>query len=190
MFSLIINYKLFTKEILIVKIMLGDDCMASSKKVIPVKNYILLSVIMVVSIFLVYYFYLWFQIYDKNKLHTPIMDNYLRVINYNELDSYLVENEYAVIYVSVLGEENTREFEEDFKKVILDYSLKNDILYMDLTSYVNVLDSRYGVNNNNMPCIMMFENGKLIDIYDIASHNYSSKKVKKYLATMGVIEND
>ena len=127
MFSRIINYKLFTKEVLIVKIMLGDDCMTSSKKVVPIKNYVLLGVIMVVSIFFVYYFYLWFLAYDESKLHTPIMDNYLRVINYNELDSYLVENESAVLYVSVLGEESTREFEEDFKSVILKYSLKKII---------------------------------------------------------------
>lgn len=169
--------------------------MSVSKKNIPFRNYVILGIILVASIFLVCYFYWWFHIYDENRLNTPIMDKYLQVINYNELDSYLSENGSAIIYVSVLGNETVRDFEDDFRDVILDYSLKNDILYMDLSDELSSnigegIYSLYGIDSSNVPCIMVFEDGKLVDVYDIVSHDYRVKKVQKYLVSLGVIDND
>jgi hypothetical protein len=170
--------------------------MVKSSKSIPVRNYFIVSGILVVSIFLVYYLYLWYQTYEEDRLNTPIMDNYLSVINYNELSSYIWENGSAVVYVSVLGDEDIRSFENKFKNTIVSYSLKNDILYMDLTSefesdsYSSELFNNYSLDRSSVPTILVFEDGKLIDSYDIVSHNYSIKKVKKYLVSVGVIDND
>lgn len=169
--------------------------MVNSKKDIPIKNYFILGIILLVSMFLVYYCYLWFQIYDEDRLNTPIMDKYLQVINYNELSSYIGENGSAVIYVSFLGDETVRNFENDFKEVILDYSLKNDILYMDLSDELSdnlgkEIYSLYGLDSYNIPSIIVFEDGVLVDTYDIVSHNYNVKKVQKHLVSLGVINSD
>ena len=124
------------------------------------------------------------------------MDSYLQVINYNELSSYVLENETTVVYVSVVGNEEIREFENKFKNTVDQYSLKKDIVYMDITS--NLEDSeisknlrdKYDIDGDNVPYILVFDSGKLIDTYSIAKHNYSIKKIKKYLSSMGVIDND
>ena len=67
------------------------------EKNIPFKNYILLAVILIISAILIIYFYMWYSAYENNKLTTPIMDKYMQVINYNELDNYLIENKNCII---------------------------------------------------------------------------------------------
>ena len=56
------------------------------------KNYIYLFLILLGSILLLTYVYTWYETYNENKLYTSIMNQYLTVINYNELDDYIVEN--------------------------------------------------------------------------------------------------
>ena len=47
------------------------------EKNIPFRNYIILSIILILSIVLVIYFYMWYSTFENNKLNTPIMDKYL-----------------------------------------------------------------------------------------------------------------
>ena len=84
------------------------------EKEIPFKNYIILAVILIFTILLVVYLFNWQSIYQKNKLQESILDKYLMVINYNELDDYLVEDKEAIVYVSVLNDEKIRMFENKF----------------------------------------------------------------------------
>lgn len=165
--------------------------MAKSDGVVPVKNYFLLGVILLISIFLVYYFYLWFDTYEESKLNTPIMNDYLQVINYNELSSYLYENESTIVYVSVVGDEDIRDFEKKFKNTITKYSLKNKLLYMNVSDELNsgyLLD--YDLDRSNVPCILVFEGNKLLDSYKINVNNYKMKKIRKYLVAMGIDDED
>ena len=96
---------------------------------IPFKNYILLAVTLILTVIVVVYFFVWHSNNEENNLKIPIMDKYLRVINYNELDDFLVENKDSVIYVSKLNNKEIREFEKKLKLIINDYSLNNTILY-------------------------------------------------------------
>ena len=57
----------------------------------------------------------------------------MEVINYNELDNYLVESPDAIIYVSVLENETIREFEKKFKDAFKKKEIDNSVLYMDIT---------------------------------------------------------
>lgn len=165
--------------------------MDKSEKKIPTKNYFLLGGIVMVSIFLVYYFYLWFQTYEESKLNVPIMNEYLQVINYNELSSYLLENESTTVYVSIVGDEDVRNFEKKFKNTITKYSLKDKMLYMDISNELsNGNHLNYGLNSESLPCILSFEGNELIDTYDIGGTDYNIKKIRKYLLTMGVIDED
>ena len=106
---------------------------------IPFKNYILLAVTLILTIIVVIYFFVWNNNNEENNLKTPIMDKYLRVINYNELDNFLVENKDSVIYVSKLNNKEIREFEKKLKLLINDYSLNNTILYLDLTDKKDII---------------------------------------------------
>ena len=63
-------------------------------------------------------------LYNENKLYTSIMNKYLTVINYNELNDYITENKNAILYVSILGDKEINRFEEKFKNIISDENLK------------------------------------------------------------------
>lgn len=161
---------------------------------VPVKNYIYLSLIILVTILLVFYFYLWYLTYKESKLNNQIMDRYLQVINYNELSDYLTENKNAYVYVSVLEDQEIRDFELEFKTTIMDNSLKKEILYLDLTDVYNnknlisKANKDYqvgGKNISNVPCILVFKEGVLKEIYDIKENNYEIENLKEFLLQEG-----
>ena len=157
---------------------------------IPLKNYIILGLVVLLTLGLVYYFYLWYITYEESKLNETIMDRYLEVINYNELNDYIVENRNAMIYTSVLEDNNIRKFEIKFKNIVVKNALKDKILYMDMTyifkdkiKYTELRNS-YQINNyniTNVPCILVFKDAKLVDIYSIKDNDYNTDNVLNYI---------
>lgn len=157
---------------------------------IPLKNYIILGLVILLTLGLVYYFYLWYITYEESKLNETIMDRYLEVINYNELNDYIVENRNAMIYTSVLEDNNIRKFEIKFKNIVVKNALKDKILYMDMTDifkdkikYTELRNS-YQINNyniTNVPCILVFKDAKLVDIYSIKDNDYNTDDVLNYI---------
>ena len=148
---------------------------------IPLKNYIILGVVIVVTLFILYYFYLWVDVYKESKINIPIMDRYMSVINYNELDNYIVENPNTIVYVSVLEDEKIRTFEKQLKNKYKDDKIENEVLYMNITddikdsSVKNEMVSKYSVNSlniTNVPCVLVFNDGMLKSIYSVKDNGY------------------
>ena len=161
-----------------------------NKRVIPKKNYLYLALIIVLSLMVIYYLYLWHKSYKESLLNTEILSDYLDVINYNELDDYIVENKDAVIYVSVLGDETINHFEMDFRNAIRDNDLRSVLLYMNVSDYdKSVIDEKFGTDYD-YPYLVVYTGGKVTDVYSINKNNYKSKKIVKYLNRIGVMEND
>lgn len=160
-------------------------------KIIPFKNYIILSIVLILSIILVIYFYMWYSEIEKNNIGMPIMDEYLNVINFNEISDYLIENKDVVLYVSVLDNDNTKKFEKKFKKVIYNYSLNNSMLYLNLTDENSkIIDSFMKDNNiNSLPCIIKFRNGRVISVYNISDRNYDIDLLISYLRIEEIIND-
>lgn len=156
-------------------------------KNIPFKNYIILSVVLILSVVGVVYFYMWYDELKTNSINTPIMNNYLSVINYNEIDTYLIENKNVIVYASSLNDENTRKFEKKFKKIIRKYGLKNEILYLDLTNNKSLNNIIQNFKLTSMPCIIVFEDGIVSDVYSIKDFNYDIDLTVDYLKVIGVI---
>ena len=157
---------------------------------VPTKNYIYLFIIIIASIALMLYILEWYKTYNESKLNTGILNNYLQVINYNELDDYIVENKNAVIYVTILGNEEIRKFENNFKNTIMDNNLRDKMLYLDIPN-----ENQNNVKNklkieNNLPYLVIYTNGKITDTYSIAEKKYNTKKIIKYLNRIGATEID
>ena len=93
------------------------------EKEIPLKNYILLSIVLILTIVVVINLFLWKNTYEKSKLQTPILDDYLLVINYNELNNYLVENKDGKISSSYNIKENNYNI-----KLLEKYLEKEDVI--------------------------------------------------------------
>lgn len=157
---------------------------------IPFKNYVFLGVVLLVSMLILYYFYLWVDAYNESKLNKPIMNKYMDVINYNELDTYLIENPDTIIYVSILENKEIRDFEKNFKKLFKKKKINNDILYLDITEDIkneeikNELSNKYMINSVSIldvPVIIVIENGNVKSIYSISENNYDVDKVKTFI---------
>lgn len=157
---------------------------------IPKKNYIYLFLILLGSTLVLIYAYTWYETYKESKRNTSIMSNYLTVINYNELADYIIENKNAVLYVSILGDEQISKFEEKFKNTILNNNLREDILYLDLTNENRVITTNELEIDQNYPYLVVYTNGKITDTYSINKAKYSTKKIESYLTRIGVIEDD
>ena len=159
-------------------------------KKIPVKNYIYLSIIVIASIFIIFYLYRWYDTYRESKLNISIMNNYLSVINYNELDDYIIENKNAIIYVSKLGDEKINKLEKSFKNMVLENDLRNSMLYLDVTNdNFDIVKEKLQINTS-LPCIVVYTNGKITDVYSITNNNYDMKKLNKYLNRIGATDID
>ena len=157
---------------------------------IPFKNYIYLALILLASVFVIFYSYRWYETYRESKLNVSIMNDYLTVINYNELEDYITENKDAVIYVSVLGNEEINKFESSFKNTIMDNNLKKSMLYLDITNEnINEIKEKLQIKSN-LPCIVVYTNGEITDTYSIAEDNDNSKNIVKYLNRIGATDVD
>ena len=157
---------------------------------VPFKNYVFLGIILIVSGLLLYYFYLWVDAYNESKLNKPIMNKYMEVINYNELNTYLIENPNTIMYVSVLENKEVRDFEKEFKKLFRKKKVKKDILYLDITENIkdekikNELKEKYAVNSVSIldvPVIVVIDNGVVKSIYNINENNYNINEIKNYI---------
>ena len=157
---------------------------------IPTKNYIILGVVILVTLFILYYFYMWVDVYKESKINIPIMDKYMTVINYNELDNYVVENPNTIVYVSVLEDDRIREFEKQFKNKYRNNEIENDVLYMNITDDIrntNIkedMDDRYVLNDlsiTDVPCVLVFNDGLLKSIYSVSDNNYDIERFTIYL---------
>ena len=92
--------------------------MKEELRVIPKKNYFILGVVLLLTVLAVYYFYMWNKAYNESKINEPVLDKYMTVINYNELEDYLIENPDTIIYTSILEDKDIRSFENRFKNYI------------------------------------------------------------------------
>lgn len=154
-------------------------------RVIPIKNYIILGIVLLVSFLILYYLYLWHEGYNESKLNVPILDKYMDVINYNELSDYLVENPDSIIYVSVLENSDIRSFEKKLKSVLKKHEIENEILYMNITDSINDIDKNdymYGETSIlDVPLVMVFDNGILKSIYSIRNNDYDIQLFTEYV---------
>ena len=161
-----------------------------NKRVIPKKNYIYLLLIIILSLMVIYYIYLWHKSYKESLLNSDILSEYLNVINYNEIEDYIVENKDAVIYVSILGNEEINKFEMSFRNTIRDNGLRNVLLYMNVNDYDKHIIDRKFETDKDYPYLVVYTGGKITDIYDIKMNGYKPNKIVKYLNRIGVLEND
>ncbi len=146
---------------------------------VPIKNYIILAIVLLASLGLVYYFNLWYRAYNENKLSTSVVAKYMDNINYNELDNYLVENSNAIVYVSVLNNEEIKNFEKEFKNLFRRKKIKANILYMDISNDIDSFNYKY--SNLSVPSIMIFNNGNMNIAYKIDTNNYDLNEIKDYI---------
>lgn len=157
---------------------------------IPVKNYIILGVIFLVTFLLVYYIYRWYVVYSDYQNQIPVIRDYLSEVTEQEMEHYISENPTAVIYVCTAEDIECRSFEKNFKKLVEKDSLKEYITYVNLTdenkdSFIVNFNQNYPHKKKSLtkyPAIIVFEDGKISDILQADSDDkLTVTQVKQFL---------
>ncbi len=158
----------------------------------PLKNYILLLSAFVITIFSAWYIFNMYTDYIFEKDHT--LSNYISEISYDELSNYVIDNPNTIVYLSSRDNINHVDFEKSFIDYIKENNLKSSIVYFDTKKIaINDLitikatyfkENLSEVNLDTFPNLIIFENGKIVDLlyknHEQIDLDHVKKMIEKY----------
>ncbi len=118
-----------------------------------------------------------------NMLSVSYIKDYLTEIKYKEIENYIAEQPNAIIYVSNSRDEDAREFERNFSKVIKKYNLENEIVYININD-TNLVD----INFQNAPVLIFYNNKEVFDMID-CNTLHGNKAIIKALKERNIIND-
>ena len=93
-------------------------------KKIPLKNYIILSIILGVSVLIVIYITNWFLATQKQNEENNNV-NFIKEVKVSEINNYITENPNFIIYLKCSTSNNVK-FEKKLKKFLIDNDIQKD----------------------------------------------------------------
>ncbi|MDD3392871.1 MAG: hypothetical protein PHE54_04955 [Bacilli bacterium] len=166
------------------------------RKVIPIKNYLMVVLLFCLLIGLIYYLIVWYRVTDD---YTKSLNNpFLATINVNELENYIIDNPDIIIYLADSYDNDIDFFEESFKNYIISNDLKKEFIYIDsrkiddysaLDEYLSddLKTKKIGIVNKNN--ILIVKDGKIVDILYKNSQTINISDVEIFLENNGVLDD-
>lgn len=156
--------------------------MTVKKREIPVKNYFILGIIIIITMLIVLYISAWYKQYNDSKEVTPVITSTLREVKYDNLDTVLTERDVVIMYMCTTDENVCRTFEKKFAKYIKQNNLQDDIMYLNLgynsnennllnTVYDNYKSEKLVKKIHGYPVLLIFKSGEIVDILSSSSKN-------------------
>ena len=151
----------------------------SNKKI--VKNYFILALIFLAVILLVWYICKWYTVCNDYKKEIPVIRGTLNYeITESDFEHYILENPSSVVYMCTASEEKCRDFERDFKKIVVAKNLQDSIIYLNLSN--TDIDSFVKDFNNKYPLLVEFTDGKVTGLVQGENGNsLSISKMKQFI---------
>jgi hypothetical protein len=151
---------------------------------------------LIITIAIVLTLFISYQKYKEYKNTIPVLRGVTPEIEIEDLDVYLKENDKAIIYVGVANDSNSRELEEDLKKLIEKTNI--NIVYLNITDLENKQEFFKSFNEkyaqeeelNNYPALLIINDEKVVDLIQ---KNYSYLyigEVKQFFDTNEVRGNN
>ncbi len=146
-----------------------------NERYIPIKNYVIAIVLILVAIFLTWYGFEWNRVRQENKVSVSylVKNNVIskEITSLDEISSITQEApERYLIYISYTGSEEIYNLEKEIAPIIKDYQLNDYIYYIDVTKmkeedgYVDKINKELGLEETkitNVPTIVYFVDGKV-----------------------------
>ena len=156
-------------------------------KRIPLKNYFILGIILVSSIFIVLYIN---KLYLSTKNNDNILNGFIKEIKTQEIDNYIIENPNFIIYLGYKNNDN-KSFEKKFKKLVTKYDLQKEIVFIDISQFndetFNNFCKKYADKLlKKDSSLIIVDNQKVIDVLDITKGNNDIELVKMFFKKNGV----
>lgn len=166
------------------------DKNTEEKRVIPVKNYIILVILFVAIVALVFYLCDLYHVYDAHQREIPVIRDTLSEIQPDELEHYIMENPTTVIYMCTAFDEKCRDYEKDLKKLVEKEELQESIIYVNLsnvdqTEFVDKFNARFPYRitlKKQYPAFVVFEDGEVRSILQADKNDrFSISETEQFL---------
>lgn len=158
--------------------------MKKNERVVPVKNYIYLLIMIIVVVALTFLIFNINKNYQTKKLETSYLANYLTVVKTEELSNILSEpSSELFIFVTKTNDENVFNLETNLKKVIKKHDLRDNFILLDYTNESNVeeLNKILKSDIETIPAIIYIKNGEFIKSIDSKESLLKSSDFEKML---------
>lgn len=160
------------------------------KQEISFKKYVITFVLFICSIIVGIYIINYYSNTKEYRNSENCIMNFLSVVDADSLDSYLVDNHEAIIYISSSNNQDVRKYEQQLKKYIIQENLEKSILYLDASnledSFYDNFQKKYNISNdvnlkNSIPNLIVIVDGKVTNILYNNTHELDIEKTKAFL---------
>lgn len=143
------------------------------KRVVPKKNYFMLILLVVLVVGLTFAIFNIANAIKNKKINNGYINRYVSEIQYSELDNYLVEPaNNTFIYLTYTGDKNVYNFETKLKKIINNYELESNFIYVNVTEemsngdFIDKLNNKVSANEkiDKLPVILYYKDGTLTEV--------------------------
>lgn len=110
---------------------------------------------------------------QDNLLSSSKIKGYLTEINYEEIQTHVIEQPSTIVYVSNSSEEETKKFDEIFIPVVKKYNLENEIIYININE-TTLADPIY----QYAPELVFYKDGEVSDVIDVSTLKDKNDVVK------------
>lgn len=167
------------------------------KKEIPYKNYIILILVFLMTILVTFYVRDWYNTTKVYYAQNSVMTKVVREIKSEEISNYILENQRFILYVSSGQNSQIKDFEDEFKNLIQNLDINDDVLYMNLDgvnmeSFYDLLKNNYSSNAklknqivSSDSSLYLFTDGKIVNVLNNVS-DYSIKRLENIIKSWGL----
>ena len=167
------------------------------KKEIPYKNYIILVLVFLMTILVTLYVRDWYNTTKVYYAQNSVMTKVVKEIKSEEISNYILENQRFILYVSSGQNSQIKDFEDEFKNLIQNLDISDDVLYMNLDgvntgSFYDLLKNNYVRNSkiknqivDSNSSLYLFTDGKVSGVLNNVS-DYSIKRLENIIKSWGV----
>ena len=153
-------------------------------KKMPLKNYLIYAVLVVVTMMIVFFLGNLFKENSKFTKEKSILNDVLSSVQLNEMESFILEHPNFLLVVSDYSD-GSKNAEKLLKGIILEYHLEDDMFYFeyDHPKRVEQLMERYHIESS-VPMILSFSEGN----YKTSFTTFQKENLTQFLKNEGVIE--
>ena len=167
------------------------------KKEIPYKNYIILILVFLMTILVTFYVRDWYNTTKVYYAQNSVMTKVVKEIKSEEISNYILENQRFILYVSSGQNSQIKDFEDEFKNLIQNLDINDDVLYMNLDgvntgSFYDLLKNNYSSNAklknqivSSDSSLYLFTDGKIVNVLNNVS-DYSIKRLENIIKSWGL----
>lgn len=174
--------------------------MNTHKNQVPLRNYIILILIAIVTILLVFFFTKSYQEQAQYDTQNNNIMTFLSEIKVEEFDNYIQENHDVMVYLSSSIDNFDAEYEKDLKKYITKKNLIKDFVYLDTsnlgadfyerlkTDYLSKKLQKQNIHLDQDPTLLIIKNQKISYVFH--SNKLNIRDTEKFIQENWVKDHD